>query len=362
MSSLMLSLLSYWNTRTFARKQQEKSEEQWSADTLFGISKGKNEQAVARYLDFADIGDYRAYQCSHGVMNVFLEWLSVEGNGQVRSKILFKILADEDNREEAFAGTLEELAQKIPIPSETTEINMKTKVNRNKRLAALLFKLVHSDDAWVEEEQVAVNRRLREMDETKVLATIESAPAQPAWGPLEDELWGEPYNRAWNLISFLTNSWTRWKDDRLTGGDDGKLKRREIPISEAPKLMLRYEKESGESSKTFLIYWADPKDVRQTLEEEYDELPSLEQVAYEPRGITREEWRDKFRTQYQFQAPRRNSASITLEWAENGARTKEFLKLHKEAYKLALESSTEREKSCAVVQSLEQTEDHLRGD
>ena len=34
-------------------------------------------------------------------------------------------------------------------------------------------------------------------------------------------------------------------------------------------------------------------------------------------------------------------------------RTKEFLRLHKEAYKLALESPNEREKSCAVVQALD---------
>ena len=302
-------------------------EEPWNPEALTGISRGKNEQLVARYLGYTNIGDYRAYQCSHPVMGVFLEWLKVK-EGQFNSKTLSKLLAEED-RDIAFGGDLAQLKERHPHSTDQISEDL-CKSNRNKILTGLIYHLVHTELVWDKDSQLATKKILQQRCPDKILADIEAASIAPKWGPFESEAWGEPYNRAWNLISSLQNSYVRWSEGRLTGV----LKRRKIPVSDTPKFMILAQPDAEESRKTsvqihvrdptavlapkiFKIYWADTRSIREELEDAYETLPALQQNAYEPRNISGEEWRDKIRMQYNFPTLQRNFTSITLHWRNN---------------------------------------------
>ena len=296
------------------------NETKWSPDTLSGMSEGKSEQKVARYLGYKDIGEYRRYQCSHLVMPIFLKWHEVVGPpGQLKSKVLFRILHDTELRKELDGKKLPDIVEMYPV---TDSID-----NRQKLQAALLHLLVDSQEEW----DINIQREMQtsyfnNREDNKTLADVETRPVRPAWGPLRDEYWGEPYNRAWNLLSQLTNSWSRWKE---RGSDTAKFASKPIGDEHTPAFMkttlpkptVRVPiREAVEPlpEKSFLILWADTRVVKDELEERHETLPISPQVAADPRCIDGEEWRDKIRIQFHFEKLSRNFSTLILQWQING--------------------------------------------
>lgn len=223
------------------------------------------------------------------------------------------------------------MIEKYAVSGASDEDSAPDKVKRQKLIAGFVYNLVHDNPPFSLERQKETAQTFEEKYEH--LPAIEEAPQMPVWGPLENEEWGEPYNRAIAALQIFSLDLTRWGERQgKAGGLDSKTSKRPLAKLAMPSFMRGQSCESQNGSsglvrirdpvemlqaKKFTLYWANPKSDKDSLEETYGSLPSSSLLGPDPRSLPAAEWRDKVRVLYEFERLSINFDSIRFTWQED---------------------------------------------
>lgn len=188
------------------------------------------------------------------------------------------------------------------------------KASRVHCMADLVYQLIQDKEPWDEEEQVLTKsvfdsrRKSKELE----LPTLATAPdSTPVWGPMDNETWGEPYDRAINAFQIMT-TYVAGSHERKGREADEFLEPQPISPIDAPEFM-KMNLQTQDSTVTMTVNVKEPMDVLQPkaikvihviseedqsrLEAENKDLMITTSLgAPDLRSMPGEEWRDAIRT------------------------------------------------------------------